>query len=155
MNDDDESAEFLPPEYLAHYRLNPPEPVWMPTPLPALAAAHYVSGGCWSLALALHEQTGGLPFELDVRGGMPRHCYVLDDETALDAMGRRLLRYARAGSERTQRLDEAQELLAILYALEPIGTKLVEETERPEVKACAERAAAYILSKVGWQAPAK
>jgi DNA primase catalytic subunit len=54
---------------------------------PGLALTWYMSGGCWSLALALHEETG-LPIEVYYRGGRPAHAYVVDGESALDARGR-------------------------------------------------------------------
>lgn len=46
------------------------------------AVKWYISGGCWSLALALHDPTH-LPIEVYYLGGRPKHAYVVDGDTAL------------------------------------------------------------------------
>jgi hypothetical protein len=114
----DELVEALVPHrYLHIYRSAPPEPLFVLTPLPPLVAARYTGGGCWNLALALHEQTR-LPIELFYRDGKPRHAYVVAGDRTLDAFGWRLLRHARAGSEESLRVSPAA-LLELLGAITP------------------------------------
>ena len=91
-------------------------PVYAPTPFPPDAAAYYVSGGCWNLAIALHSATGGLPIEALFRGEGPKHAVVVDGATTLDAFGRRLLRHARAGFDEWRDVTP-DGLLALLAAL--------------------------------------
>jgi hypothetical protein len=52
------------------------------SPLPPVAFAFYARGGCYDLALALHESRG-FPLELFIRGGTPTHCYAVDGGSAL------------------------------------------------------------------------
>jgi hypothetical protein len=102
------------------------------SPLSPRAFAFYSRGGCWNLALALHEATG-YPIELFLRGGVPVHGYVVDGETSLDGFGRRNLVDARAGSDGVRRIS-AKKLRDDLGAV-----------NRPEWKAKAEHAARIIL----------
>jgi hypothetical protein len=103
------------------------------SPLPPAALAFYSRGGCWNLALALHEATG-LPIELYLRDGVPIHGYVVDGDSSLDGFGRRKLADTRAGSDGVRRIS-AKELRDDLGAT----------VNRPEWQAKAERAARIIL----------
>jgi hypothetical protein len=76
------------------------------SPLQREVALFYSFAGCWNLALALHEATG-LPIEIYLRDGLPRHAYVVSGDSALDAWGRRELRHARAGSDEIKRVSAA------------------------------------------------
>jgi hypothetical protein len=76
------------------------------SPLQREVALFYSFAGCWNLALALHEATG-LPIEMYLRDGLPRHAYVVIGDSALDAWGRRELRHARAGSHELKRVSPA------------------------------------------------
>jgi hypothetical protein len=69
------------------------------SPLSAPALTWYTSGGCWNLALALHEATG-YPIEVYYRDGEPKHAYIVDGKWALDARGTNELRLVQAGAER-------------------------------------------------------
>jgi hypothetical protein len=77
------------------------------SPLPPAAFFHYAIGGCYSLALALHEATG-FPVELFIRDGLPSHAYVVDGDTALHANGRRPLREARALADQIRSVTAAE-----------------------------------------------
>jgi hypothetical protein len=68
------------------------------SPLPPAAFAFYARGGCYDLALAVHE-CRGFPLELFICGGTPTHCYAVEGDSALDANGRRSLADARAGAD--------------------------------------------------------
>jgi hypothetical protein len=102
------------------------------TPLPPAAFAFYSRGGCYDLALALHE-CRGLPLELFVRGGTPTHCYAVDGDSALDTNGRRSLADARVGADEIRSVT-AKKLRADLPQL-----------TRRERRKKAQRAARLIL----------
>lgn len=119
----------------------PPAQFVVPSPLPQLAATWYTSGGCWSLALALHEQTGK-PIELYYFGGHPKHAYVVDGDDALDARGRNPARRVRGGAEHLERIDTEEQLVARLELDVPGIAELLTNSE---VRAAAARAAHIIL----------
>jgi hypothetical protein len=103
------------------------------SPLPPAALAFYSRGGCWNLALALHEATG-YPIELFLRGGVPVHGYVVDGETSLDGFGRRNLVDARAGSDGVRRISATE-----------LRHDLGDTVNQPEWRTKAVRAALVIL----------
>jgi hypothetical protein len=121
-----------------------PDPLRFPSPLPDAAAIYYTSAGCWSLAIALHEETG-LPIELYCHRGRPTHAYVLDGDRAIDYRGRIPAQMARAGAERVERSDPAG-IEAHLEKIAPLGVKLIAEEEY-RVKAAT--TARLILSAEG------
>ena len=118
-----------------------PTPLVAPSPLPALAVTWYTMGGCWSLALALREETG-LPIELYYLRGRPSHAYVVDGDDALDARGRNDLRLVRLGAERLEQVD-AEELMA---RLTPVAPDIAELVDDAEVREAATRAARLVLN---------
>lgn len=98
-------------------------------------------GGCWSLALAIHEETG-LPMELYYRGVRPSHVYVVDGVYALDARGRSRLDRVRLGATRVEQVDTEESLLARLTPIAPdVGVLLSND----EVRDAAARAARVII----------
>jgi hypothetical protein len=106
------------------------------SPLPLAAFAFYARGGCYDLALALHEARG-FPLEIFVHGGTPTHCYAVDGDSALDANGRRKLRNARVGA------DEIRPVTA-----SKLRADLPQLTQRERRKK-ARRAAQLILEAAG------
>lgn len=113
-----------------------------PPALPRIANTYYTTGGCWNLALALHERTG-LPIELYVRAdGKPAHGYVVNDEDgyAIDARGRIPIQQARAGASESPRVTP-DELLELLDTLGPVG----EFVREPDSIEHADRATEIVL----------
>jgi len=137
MGDDD----LVPRKLRAAVAQLPPTPLLAPSPLPPLAVTWYTMGGCWSLALALHDETG-LPIELYHRGGRPIHAYVVDGDYALDARGRNELRLVRGGAERLEQIDTEEELVA---AIELAAPDIAELLGNAEVRDAATRAARVVL----------
>lgn len=146
---EDQERQLVPEGRFEEYQQRAEHnPLSMLTPLPPVAAAFYLGGGCWNLALAVHERTG-LPIEVYYRDVLPRHAYVVEGDTALDAWGRRPLRFARAGTERSEAVTR-YELLTRLRET-PEGDRLVAEVERPELREAADRAAELLLEALGWK----
>ena len=98
----------------------------------------YRTGGCFSLGLAIQEETG-LPAELYYLQGRPTHAYIVDHDFALDARGRTELRLARLGAERVARGD-ADELRRWEALVVP------DPRDLPEVREAAARAAQVVLA---------
>jgi hypothetical protein len=146
---DGELAELLPADYLAAYQAERPEPV-LHGPLDDLVTHHYSSGGCFTLAAALHLTTG-FPIELYVRNDLARHAYVSTGRDALDVVGLRPLEAARAGAERSPQLHTLPELVAVLRGL-PTAALLLADLRRPASQVAAERTAAALLRAVGMSA---
>jgi hypothetical protein len=144
--EDEQLTRLIPATYLpAARQLAKLDPRFVPSVLPDVAATFYSQGGCWNLALALHEQTG-LPIELYYRGGVPRHAYVVDGEMGIDHRGRNPLRLVRAGTERSRRVDGDQ----LRACLREISEQLAAEIEGPELREAAAYASACVLEAVGW-----
>jgi hypothetical protein len=103
------------------------------------AFGFYVRGGCWNLALALHESTG-CPIEVSLKNGVPIHAYVVDGDSAVDICGRRELADARAGSDSVKRVASAAEF----------GTEVghMVNFNGGEWRRKATRAAAIVLGEV-------
>lgn len=145
MRDDD----LVPRRLRAMVAQLPPTPLLVPSPLPPLAVTWYTMGGCWSLALALHEETG-FPIELYSAGGRLKHAYVVDGEYALDATGRNPLRLVRLGGELPEQVETEEQLVARLE-LEVDG--VTELLTNAEVRECATRAARVILGRAEKSGP--
>ena len=77
------------------------------------------------------------------RDGVPRHVYVVDGNTAIDAYGPHPLHLARAGVADFQQVSP-QELLAELAAV-PNGETLVAMIQLPELREPASRTASFII----------
>jgi hypothetical protein len=115
--------------------------------LPPVAEIFYTSGGCWNLALAIHEKTE-LPIEVYFRGTQPTHAYVVDGEYALDARGRNPLRRVRLGAARTQTVTPA-ELFAMFESDLETGMSVARVVRRPDWVAAAARAAEIVVDSHG------
>ena len=139
-------ASMLPADYLALYEATPPLPVPMKGPLPDLVTHHYSSGGCFTLAAALHLATH-LPIELYYRQGLPRHAYITDGAEALDVFGARSLKAARAGADALAQVDFAG-LVAVVRSL-PTPQHLAD-LKRPASQVAAETTAETLLSLTGF-----
>lgn len=136
-----DADELVPRKFRTAVAALPPTPLLAPSPLPPLAVTWYTMGGCWSLALALHEETG-LPIELYSIGGHPRHAYVVDGDVALDARGRNELRRVRGGADDLEQVDTEELLVA---RLEPVAPDIAELLGDTDVRGAATRAARVIL----------
>jgi hypothetical protein len=125
------------------------EPPLFLGPLPIVAQTFYTKAACWSLALVLNEMTG---FVIEVAYGPkgPRHAYVVNDDldAALDALGRRTLAQARAGSSRTQRFDRAA-FVAMLAEDVPPAAEFVAWMQRDEQDVLVRRAASVVRDASG------
>lgn len=141
-------AELLPSDYLATYEKSPPPPPLVRGPLPDLITHHYSSGGCFTLAVALHLATGD-GIELHYRAGLPRHAYITDGSRALDVIGIRPLQAARAGAERSVAVG-MKELIALLPTI-PNGDVLSHDMRRPASQVAAENTAAELIRLTGWK----
>lgn len=136
--------DLVPKRLVALVAQEPPALQLVPSPLPQLAFTWYVSGGCWSLALALHAATG-LPIEIFHWVDGPRHAYIVDGDYAIDARGRNLLRLARAGAARLDQVNGIDQLVAMTKDVAPELRTLLDAVD---VRSCAARAAAVILAAV-------
>src|SRR5436309_288833 len=132
---------LIPPQLSAAVAKLPAPFRAAPSPLPESAVKWYISGGCWSLALALHDATR-LPIEVYYLGGRPKHAYVVDGDAALDARGRSELRLVRVGAERT---EEVLSKAALVDALLPFVPQIEVLLNDPEVRAAGSRAGAIVL----------
>ena len=139
---------MLPADYLAAYEASPPPPTSLHGPLPDLITHHYSSGGCFTLAVALHLATGD-GIELHYRGGLPQHSYITDGGRALDVIGIRPLRAARAGAEKSVAI-ELNELVALLPTI-PNGDTLMRDMRRAASQVAAENTAAELIEITGWR----
>ena len=144
----DDIAKMLPADYWAAYENDPPPPVAFRGPLPDLITHHYTSGGCFTLAAALHLASGQ-PIELHYRDGLPRHAYVTDGLTALDICGPRPIRTARAGAEGFEQVT-IDGLVRLLPTIPDTGRVLLADLRRPSSQVAAERVAQVLLDIAGW-----
>jgi hypothetical protein len=140
--------DLLPADYLAAYEASPPPPLLSHGPLPDLITHHYTSGGCFTLAVALHLAAGD-GIELHYRGGLPRHAYITDGVRALDVIGIRPLRAARAGAEKSVPV-KVNELVALLPTI-PNGDALLRDMRRPASQVAAENTAAELIEITSWR----
>lgn len=131
----------MPPKLLAEYRrVAAVRPGLFPTAFPPAAEAWYTYGGCFALAVAIHNRTH-LPIEVYYFGGRPKHAYVVDGDAALDVRGRNPVRLVRLGAERLEQVDLVDALRALLGEQAP---ETLEILDYPEVLEAADRAAAII-----------
>lgn len=116
------------------------------SPLPLAAVTYYTTMGCWSLVLALEAELEGVSIEIYRHGGAPRHAYVVDGSTAVDAFGQRPVESARAGADEIG-VVSPENLLDELARL-PNGPELVALIGRQELHDAAVRTARFIIETV-------
>src|SRR5262249_9471027 len=136
--------DLVPAAVIEQYRmLAATSPPFMPSPLPLVAATYYTTGGCWNLALALHDQLADSSIEVLRRNGLPRHaCFVLV-AIAGDGFGPRAVRLARTGLDDSAVVPASSPFDEL--ARTPSGTDLVALVGRQDFRDAALRAAQFIV----------
>jgi len=153
MDDED----LLPPEYLAYYReleLADEAADGRPlaaSPLPRLAAHHYTTGGCYSLAGAMASMTG-LPIGVTVDpDNIPRHAFVVHGKDYIDAFGRQPLAELSARERIVEGLGIRQ--VADMLLAHDNGPKIRADLTSAESKQYAVAAAEVVLAVSGFSPP--
>jgi hypothetical protein len=153
MSDED----LLRPEYLDYYRRREVGPLstdgrpLADSPLPRLAAHHYTTGGCYTLAGALAGLTGlRIGVTVDTTG-LPLHAFVVHGSDYIDAFGRQPLSELSARERVVEGLNITQ--VADMLLAHENGGKLRADMRSIESKRYAVVAAEVILDASGLTRP--